>query len=298
MAVTGRGTESEPFVVHDYWELKSICNHSDNWGDVYVNLDADIDCNDYGDSFEWETIYVGYKGSTLSSPERFCRLDLCGHTIKNILIKRNNKLFERSNYMKENETYVKNGKILNIFNNGIESLIAEHGDDKSMYFENISFSINCSGITSHITEYTNMKKCAIYLSGNITVNNYMFKNNFEDCDIFIAGYFPSGTTEICSGKMKNCRIRGTTVFVNKLLNASVLTGCVVDIPFIAPYSTWKFWADGSTGVVNDSKSYSGTDMIPCSGKYNPNGLIVATDAQLHSASELSKLGFNVVKVGE
>ena len=46
MAMTGSGTQANPYVVHNYNELKTACNNSN----VYVELANNIDCNDYGDA--------------------------------------------------------------------------------------------------------------------------------------------------------------------------------------------------------------------------------------------------------
>ena len=69
MAITGSGTQADPYLVHSYDELKTATTdrtYIPNFGKSWIALDADIDCNDYGADFEWETIKCVYKDVTIA----------------------------------------------------------------------------------------------------------------------------------------------------------------------------------------------------------------------------------------
>ena len=128
MAIIGTGTQTDPWIVHNYDEIKDVLvNKISN--NTYAKLANDIDCNEYGDTWEWETITLGANW--------VFEFDLGGHTIKNIMIKSGNSLF----YGKSTVNVIRNGKILNVFNNDGESVIAGNG----LTLKDISMSINGTG---------------------------------------------------------------------------------------------------------------------------------------------------------
>ena len=125
MAITGSGTEQDPYIVHDYTELRTACNNSN----VFVELANSIDCNDYGEDFEWQTVTLG-DGSDL---------DLKTHTIKNFKAADDNYAFRCGNWSK-----IHNGKILNVYlarSDGFSALW-NSTESRWAYLENLSISIN------------------------------------------------------------------------------------------------------------------------------------------------------------
>ena len=91
MAYTGSGTQADPWVVDNLYDLITCYNAvppADN--KVYINLDADIDCNDYpeyrsitGDQQCW--FKVNREGE-------YVYVDMQGHEFTNIFI------FDASHY--------------------------------------------------------------------------------------------------------------------------------------------------------------------------------------------------------
>ena len=200
MAITGSGTQGDPYIVHDYEELKTACSNSN----VYIELADDINCNDYGEDFEWQTVTLG--GSS--------DLDLKGHTIKNFKVADRNYVFRANNWSK-----IHNGKILNAYLARSYGFSAKWNSTESRwaYLENLSISINTgAGLdNSYVFESFAMNANAIYIEGDvrthlirpydgdgaeITNTDFLLdvNSNTSDCSIF-SGY---GT------RVKNCRIRG------------------------------------------------------------------------------------------
>lgn len=313
MAVTGSGTQADPFIVHSYQELKSICDNltTKQRGVNYVNLANDIDCNDYGDSFEWETLTLAKYNGVWSSRD-YIDFDMCGHTIKNILVKANNKLFEHTQNSIGDGVKIRNGKLLNIFNNGTERLIHSSTWECPICFDNVSMSINANGITDAVFYCIKMNKCAVYLDGTCAANiihTNTYSTIISNSDFMFNGVItnkmPSGSStffvynESSSSNpvLNNCRIRGNMIFKNNFVNYAPMSSCVVDIPM------WMGYYGGyanpfsypSTGVVNKDKVHDHNGYGE--GFWNDGGMTKVTDAELHSAASLNAKGFNVVKVG-
>lgn len=315
MAVTGTGTQADPFIVHDYWELKSVCDSTTkNTGVNYVNLANDIDCNDYGDSFEWESLKLSTFSRAGSIYYRYyIDFDMCGHTIKNILIKANNKLFEHTQNSVGEGVKIRNGKLLNIFNNGIEYLVHSSTWECPICFDNVSMSINTNGITNVDFNAIKMNKCAIYLDGNMTADIIRVNASnvcISNSDFIINGthknkpaggttYFAYNQTNGQFDTVSNCRIRGNMIFKGGFCNFARMSNCVVDVPmWMGSYGAYAspFIASGNnTGVVNADKVHDQNGNGE--GYWNENGMTRVTDTELKSAAALQAKGFNVVKVG-
>ena len=196
MAITGGGTEQNPWLIHSYDELKAIT--TDTFGGyspsaanttMYIKLDNDINCNDYGETFEWETITLGnyshYTG---------CRyvFDLGGYTIKNVKVKAANKMFVFGGAISGGQNVhatLQNGKILNVFLTGAVGFVSGYVD-----MSNISISINGTDATGIIFENIEdgniIQDCAIYFE-TAKLNNGLFMAQYhygdydflKNCDI-------------------------------------------------------------------------------------------------------------------
>ena len=157
MAIAGTGTQADPWIVHNYDEIKDVFQNRVTSDNLYAKLANDINCNDYGDTWEWETIAV-YANWNFE-------FDLDGHTIKNIMIKSGNSLF----YGKSTVNVIRNGKILNVFNNSGASVI----DGNGLTLKDISMSVNGTGLTSNAFNQISMNNCAVYFKSN-KLNNEVF----------------------------------------------------------------------------------------------------------------------------
>lgn len=294
MAITGSGTQADPYIVHDYTELKTACDNSN----IYVELANDIDCNTYGEDFEWKSVWLG------SSSD----LDLKGHTIKNF------KVFEGTSndsfvFRADNFSKIHNGKILNAYlarSQGFNKLSGST-DSRWAYLENLSMSINTGvGVNrNRIFESLDMNACAIYIEGaigltsnsdNCYFNPYSRDYPIRNCDIYVnhpntdkEGHIfraGSGSEKL----VKNCRIRGVFNFKSAVyMDFAHFCGtqnCVWDLTSINAQSL-DIYTDTETGIVNIDKLPSG---------FNTCGAIAVTSQEIINGDALRAKGFEVLNV--
>lgn len=280
MAITGDGTQEHPYQVHNYTELKTACNNSN----VYVELANNIDCNDYGEDFEWETVTLG-GGSDL---------DLKTYTIKNFKVKDNNFVFHANNWSK-----IHNGKILNAYLARSYGFSASWNSTESRwaYLENLSISINTGGglNSSKVFNSFAMNACAIYIEGDvrthlispynadgaeITNTDFLLDidSNTGECSIF-TGY---GT------RVKNCRIRGRFNITNAQTNRTLYVNgsfylCVIDLTTNANSVS----SNSSTGIINTDKTPSGSST---------NGMTAVDSTEIINGAALRAKNFDVINV--
>lgn len=181
MAIIGIGTEQDPFLVHDYDELKS-CIESVTSTEKYVKLVNDIDLKDF-ENFEWETVKPSTSGIT-------AELDLNNKTIQNILIKASNYLFRYVN--------IKNGKIKNVFGNNASGILYYGGINKTL------ISANVSGFSNYPFYYSTIENLSsICVQGKINYSTFYY------CNInnaWILPYVTSDAKFINYGKLMNSKI--------------------------------------------------------------------------------------------
>ena len=160
MAITGSGTQADPFVVHSYDEIKSVYADTSLTASTlyYVVLANNINCNDYGVDFTWDSI----------TGSNWIDFDLDGHTIKNIAISNGQYLFNLTVNCGVNVTprpKIHNGSIRNVFGNS-GGIFKNAGAYSPITLENLSISINGTSCTDYIfwSFYVNM--CAIYIQSS------------------------------------------------------------------------------------------------------------------------------------
>lgn len=293
MAITGTGTQVDPWIVHNYDEIKDVLQNRVTSDNLYAKLANDINCNDYGDTWEWETI-------TLRANWVF-EFDLDGHTIKNIMIKSGNSLFSG----KGSNQIIYNGKILNVFNNAGASVI--NGDGLTL--KDISMSVNGTGLTSYGFNLAVFENCTVYFKSNKLNNPVFYCRTYPYCknsDFYLdvndknsKGVFTNYSADGNSKQfLDNCRVRGSVGGASDgyyLLNGSCLNS-VIEVD--TTNMTWNNWGDNyktpcstnSTGIIN-------TEISP-NLVGGTSGLTACTTAQMRDADYLNSIGFNVVKVGE
>ena len=285
MAITGTGTKADPWIVHNYDEIKDVLQNKLDSG-TYAKLANDIDCNEYGDTWEWETI-------TLRANWVF-EFDLGGHTIKNIMIKNKNSLF----YGKSTVNVIRNGKILNVFNNDGESVIAGNG----LTLKDISMSVNGTGLTSYAFNQISMNNCAVYFKSNKLNQEVFLRANitspFKNTDFYL-DISNVNSKKIFGGSnnyltIDNCRISGKLrgTLVNKYLSLGGAINSVIEVDTTLAdcISGQTIFSDVSTGIIN-------TEISP-NLNGGTSGLTACTTAQMRDADYLNLIGFTVVKVGE
>lgn len=280
MAITGSGTEQDPYIVHDYTELRTACNNIN----VFVELAKSIDCNDYGEDFEWQTVKLG-DGSDL---------DLKTHTIKNFKVADDNYAFHCGNYSK-----IHNGKILNVYLARSYGFSAHWNSTESRwaYLENLSISINTGGGLNNIEVFDSfaMNACAIYIEGDVNTHLINVYNadgaEITNTDFLLDIDSNTGSCSIFGGynrRVKNCRIRGRFNITNAQTNRTLyLNGgfylCVIDLTTNAGGAS----SDSSTGIINTDKTPSG---------FTTSGMTAVDSTEIISGAALRAKGFDVINV--
>ena len=286
MAITGTGTKADPWIVHNYDEIKDVFQNRVTSDNLYAKLANDINCNDYGDTWEWETIavYANWK----------FEFDLDGHTIKNIMIKSGNSLF----YGKSTVNVIRNGKILNVFNNAGESVINGNG----LMLKDISMSVNGTGLTDCAFNQISMDNCAVYFKSNKLNNEVFLRANitspFKNTDFYL-DISNVNSKKIFGGSsnyltIDNCRISGKLrgALVKEYLSLGGATNSVIEVDTTLAdcISGQTIFSDVSTGIINTEIS---PNLIG-----GTSGLTNCTTAQMRDVDYLNSIGFAVVKVGE
>lgn len=289
MAITGQGTQEDPWIVHNYEEIKSAYKKTNGNSKLYIKLENDIDCNDYGDTWEWATI----SPYTSSCDYIF---DLNGRTIKNIMIKSENTLFNCNS----NSDIIHNGKILNIFNNDGKSIAYGNG----LTLKNVSMSINGTGLTGYVFQRACFKNCSVYFKSKKLGNNFLYTNvisniiSAKNCDFYFDIDNVNGKVlfQISSTKdIDSCRFRGKIggTAASSLLSSTLINNCVVEID-----------TSNLTNLTSSYKMINGTSVNTIvntevsSNLQVSDGTIGCTTAQMRDADYLNSIGFTVVKVGE
>lgn len=280
MAITGSGTQADPYVVHNYTELKTACNNSN----VYIELGNNIDCNDYGENFEWQTVTLG-SGSDL---------DLKTHTIKNFKVADNNYAFHSSNYSK-----IHNGKILNVYLARSYGFSASWNSTESRwaYLENLSISINTGGGLNNTEVFSSfaMNACAIYIEGDVNTH-LIYPYSADGAEITNTDFLldidsNTGECSIFSGygvRVKNCRIRGRFNITNAQTNRTLYKNggfylCVIDLTTNAGSVS----SSSSTGIINTDKTPSG---------FSTSGMTAVDSTEIISGAALRAKNFDVINV--
>lgn len=310
MAITGEGTKTSPYLVHSYDELKAVCPHGDYNGNEnyvkFVRLENDINCNDYGSTFEWEGFVLG--GG--SSDGTVVNLDLNNKTIKNVMISADSCLFSGTRYS-NGYSIIHDGKLLNIFCNNSNSVIGSDVNNSSnesicsCFLENVSMSINADSRTDYLFKRVMSRQCSFYIKETTAADNYFW--NY--------GSMPTEEFKNCDFKFEVDDINDKYVFYNQQSNASLvgLDSCRVRGKFMNAH----FGVYGDRKVINsvldiESDSYAGNykSLVPygSTGIYNSdklqgnyltvNGLTAVTTAEMKDASALTAKGFMVVDISK
>lgn len=284
MAITGTGTKDDPYIVHDYDELKEkYTEYNGSSMEWYIKLVNDIDCNVLGDDWEWTAMIRGYGNKYI---------DLAGHTIKNIMIRSGSSLFSDNDI----STYISNGKILNVFNNGAANIL------DGVNLRNISISMNATNTTDFVIRQSILNNCAVYIKSS-KLNNSCIKfaaqstnrNNDYYFDIadansqYLLDYF--GFDDVVQD---SCRIRGIikgNIGSGFIYGYPGLNNCVVEVD-----NSGAMWSSGTP----QSPIANGTGIFNVEiGNYpsSISNMMLCTTAQMRDPDYLNSIGFNVVKVG-
>ena len=323
MAVTGTGTQADPFVVHNYSEFISLSAHTPVDGMyVYIkwfdNPNQVVDCNDYGSEFRWGTFTnnTGYAGQIIYD------IDLNGATIKNFLIADGAKMFTHT--AARGKFIIHDGFLRNIFMESATSAIAT----SYVEFHNVSISLNMMGSTvpmfNNDQEVLNsllMDNCALYLVA-YTLSTCVFNQIvMTDTDIelhitdqnnkpIFEGTFSDSTRQ---SKITDCRIQGkiggkgfTNSYTNARVvlgalssnnlyanNAAIFTNCVIDVDLTDSEMNYILYT--TDGGVSINTNVICISHVP-NGYVAPSAPNYLSHSDMRSYSALTNAGFTVVEV--
>lgn len=210
MAVTGTGTQADPFVVHSYSEFISLSGH-EGVADSSVHIkwfdepNQVLDCNDYGSEFKWGafTTNINYGSVTYY-------INLNGCTIKNFLIADSVTMFAGAYSAMTGavcKIVISNGSLRNIFLGSATSKIC--GD--YVEFHDVSMSTNTAGST--VIPFNGngnliIDNSALYLVGS-TLNTSLMKGatiSDTDIELHITDQNQQNMFRNCS--FTDCRFQG------------------------------------------------------------------------------------------
>lgn len=315
MAITGTGTQNDPFVVHSYAEFVSLSNHASvEDSKFYVKFfdepNQTLNCNSYGPGFTWGNFHVG-AGVTAD-------IDLNGATIKNFRIADNTAMFTSgywsSQYGYSNWGTVKihDGKLLNVFA-GVGTSRFEGGG--KIQLENVSISANANGTTSPFFDCTtgdssNIKNSAIYVeAAKLNANMYDGNLTIKDSDLKnVVGNLNGKWMFTSRVALNGCRIRGKAAGSapvaevypygnqSRLFEGDKMTNCVVEFDMSeitdVPSDRMFLNFNTSTQVTVISTEYWPAGLTP------PNNWQYCSHNDIRDADYLNNNGFIVVDVGD
>ena len=296
MAVTGRGTQDDPYIVHDYYELRATFpkqakdEQGQNMGytnPCYIELVSNIDGNDYGAEFEWEGLYTpsGYYEEASHT-----YLDLKGHTIKNIIIKTGQWFACRN----RGGITISNGKIINVFGGGAAGLLSVN------YLNHVSVGANLTGSNSGNTylNINSMNACSIYFICKSAIRTLFSSGsrdlNIKNSDFYFDAYFYD--LAFANVGVDGCRFRGRLTNKSgygKSCNYNFTTkNSVYDLEWVNEYGDNALFDNSNTAF--DSSNVLNKDK----GSVYSLSPIQVTTEQLADADYLTNRGFLVVDISE
>lgn len=323
MAVTGTGTQADPFVVHSYSEFASLSGHAPVAAEsVYIKWFDEpnqvLDCNDYGSEFKWGafTDNAGNYGTVTFY------IDLNGCTIKNFLIADGVTMFE-GHYISINgnlgKIVISNGSLRNVFMGSAASKVCGN----YVEFHDVSLSVNASGSTVVPFDGNGnliIDNVALYLVGSTLNTSIMTGARITDTDIELhvgdqnqQNMFPNCSFTDCrfQGKIGGKAIRAGnypsfyfTVFglnTNGVqTNDTVLNNCVVDVDISDMTLDWSgalvYFYVPSNGATLNTNIFCNSH---CPGGYShPSDWNYISHTLMRNGAYLNSKGFTVVEVVE
>lgn len=195
MAITGTGTQADPFVVHSYDEFMTLSDsgHSGS-ANIYIkwfdNPNQVLDCNTYGSEFKWGQFDNGSNGG---NARYIIDIDLNGATIKNFFIDDGKAMFNSISRGGDTGSLgiinVRNGFLRNIFLGSSTSKLS----NGAVNFYDVSISANISGSNDEFIDgfwngsiddfLTHIDNCAFYLVASTLNYSIMANPRMTDTDI-------------------------------------------------------------------------------------------------------------------
>lgn len=318
-AITGTGTVNDPYIVHNYDEIKWACEDESAIPEgqttsipVYLKLNNNIDCQEYAQDFEWEI-----------TCQHALDIDLNNKTIKTFYIVERSYMFiipsAAANFS------LHDGSILNIYGNWFNPSNAifsyAHSSNCVLSITNVSMSINISQFsnstgciiytTTADTLYKQFTNCAITLEGILpsTCNVLFYGCGLFTCDIMCNVAFKSTTfVPLTSCVLQDCRFQGlidcseaSNWGYGYFGNGTIARNCVFDLEMTIPSS----WTKTINFLYNTTSIYNygiyNRDKLPANYSFDNTTYIECTTQDMdmrvnpHADVTLQGMGFDVIK---
>ena len=328
MAVTGSGTQADPWIVHSYDEFMSTKTLPAGDGNFYVKFfdtpNQTIDCNTYGSEFKWHQYETNFSGTWY--------IDLNGCTIKNFLIADGETMFPGyyAQWIGNRCFYISNGSFRNVFLGSATSKFCVN----YVHFQDVSISFNFAGTT--VTPFdgdgdVTFDNCAMYLVGSTLQAPVIKRSTLTDTDIEIYIANQNNIVPFCGGSYSNystlqdCRIQGkiggnahnapnaacgTVLGVPSSPNndesmVCKYINCVVDLDLTDSYFSARGYGSAYKIIAASGSTDMNTNVI-CNSHYpssgEEQGLNYPTDwnymshENIRNGTYLNSKGFTVVEV--
>lgn len=325
MAITGTGTELDPYIVHDVTEMHTVLSgYNTYWyaqTEFWMNLDADIDA----ENITWPIMRDQY-----NSYYPLANIDLQGHTISNIKAV-TNKSYEILSCKKIENGTIENIELsitspifqeINFVNMKISAVITFDMSEYSGYYNcNYVFRSNNFDACIIDVDITFANSKTNYFEGSGVFWFFADNKTIENCDINVTAHnvkltktaqcydhiFHTNSTSEFTATVQNCRVTGSvddsTVWLQGFVASAVieLIDCVIEIDF----SECTIPADASNGVLVEATADTtviNTDSLAAEGLNGKmsagTGMIPCTASEIRNYDDLAAVNFPVTPTGE
>lgn len=325
MAITGTGTELDPYIVHDVTEMYTVLSgYNTYWyahTEFWMNLDADIDA----ENITWP---IMRDQNTSYLP--VANIDFQGHTISNIKAV-TNKSYEILTCKKIENGTIENIELsitspifqeINFVNMEISAVITFDMSEYSGYYNcNYVFRSNNFDACIIDVDITFASSKTNYFDGSGVFWFFADNKTIENCDINVTAHnvkltkttqcydhiFHTNSTSDFTATVRNCRVTGSvddsTVWLQGFVASAVieLIDCVIEIDF----SECTIPADASNGVLVQATADStviNTDSLAAAGLNGKMtagaGMIPCTASEIRNYDDLTAVNFPVTPTGE
>lgn len=325
MAITGTGTELDPYIVHDVDEMHTVLSgYNTYWyaqTEFWMKLDADIDA----ENITWPIMRDQY-----NSYLPVANIDLQGHTISNIKAV-TNKSYEIFNCKKIENGTIENIELsitspifqeINFVNMKISAIITFDMSEYSGYYNcNYVFRSNNFDACIIDVDITFANSKTNYFEGSGVFWFFADNKTIQNCDINVTAHnvkltkttqcydhiFHTNSTSGFTATVQNCRVTGSvddsTVWLQGFIASAVieLIECVIEIDF----SACTIPADASNGVLVEATADTtviNTDSLAAAGLNGKmsagTGMIPCTASEIRNYDDLTAVSFPVTPTGE
>ena len=305
MAITGSGTQADPYIVHTKAEIQTACESTESVT-TYVKLANDID---FKDDSVWNTpLFIGNR----NNPSGIVVFDLDSHALKNI---RNQSALFQFGGDYNHQSHIKNGKILNIFSeisNTQQTTYAPFlGNGTNQYnVRDLSISIKFfsstnDDIRTSLVQSSHLIGCAAYLECSKCITPVIEAAYINACDLelHINDLNNKPISSWSGWTMGDTRVTGKISgnAMNNLFHGNYQgcqSGCVIDVDFSGITSGGRhlFSTQGGTtlGAVNGDTLPP--NASPSGGRLD--GMAVMNSQTIRNGNALRNAGFTVVNIGD